>query len=146
MTCDFFASKTDSLAWRNYEWKREQDHHIRGNKETVWWSHKENEKGWVSEVTGFNFCSDVSDNLFFPSNVGGQLWASMEIKASRKETGFSMVTFTRIYRRLFWAIQGVKFFVISEFKYGKAPILIATDVASRGLGQCLFHIIHFYYI
>lgn len=22
-----------------------------------------------------------------------------------------------------------------EFKYGKAPILIATDVASRGLGQ-----------
>lgn len=23
----------------------------------------------------------------------------------------------------------------SEFKYGKAPILIATDVASRGLGQ-----------
>lgn len=26
---------------------------------------------------------------------------------------------------------------ISEFKYGKAPILIATDVASRGLGQYL---------
>lgn len=24
---------------------------------------------------------------------------------------------------------------LSEFKYGKAPILIATDVASRGLGQ-----------
>lgn len=23
----------------------------------------------------------------------------------------------------------------TEFKYGKAPILIATDVASRGLGQ-----------
>lgn len=28
-------------------------------------------------------------------------------------------------------------FVVSEFKYGKAPILIATDVASRGLGQYL---------
>lgn len=28
-------------------------------------------------------------------------------------------------------------FFISEFKYGKAPILIATDVASRGLGQYL---------
>lgn len=27
------------------------------------------------------------------------------------------------------------FFNFSEFKYGKAPILIATDVASRGLGQ-----------
>lgn len=26
------------------------------------------------------------------------------------------------------------FFVSTEFKYGKAPILIATDVASRGLG------------
>ena len=26
-------------------------------------------------------------------------------------------------------------FNFSEFKYGKAPILIATDVASRGLGQ-----------
>lgn len=25
-------------------------------------------------------------------------------------------------------------FCISEFKFGKAPILIATDVASRGLG------------
>lgn len=37
-------------------------------------------------------------------------------------------------------------FVISEFKYGKAPILIATDVASRGLGQYLLRIVHFYYI
>lgn len=25
--------------------------------------------------------------------------------------------------------------VFAEFKFGKAPILIATDVASRGLGQ-----------
>ncbi|KAF3846897.1 hypothetical protein F7725_003975, partial [Dissostichus mawsoni] len=39
----------------------------------------------------------------------GLVWESMEIKASKRETGFSM------------------------FKYGKAPILIATDVASRGL-------------
>lgn len=37
-------------------------------------------------------------------------------------------------------------FVVSEFKYGKAPILIATDVASRGLGQYLFRIVHFDYI
>lgn len=33
-------------------------------------------------------------------------------------------------------LQGlINFFNFSEFKYGKAPILIATDVASRGLGQ-----------
>lgn len=31
------------------------------------------------------------------------------------------------------SIRTVHFF--TEFRYGKAPILIATDVASRGLGQ-----------
>lgn len=28
--------------------------------------------------------------------------------------------------------------VLSEFKAGRSPILIATDVASRGLGMCFF--------
>lgn len=121
MTCEFFASQTDSLAWRNYEWKRKQDHHIRGNKEAVWWSHKENEKGWVSGRTGFNFCWDFSDHLMFPSNVGGQLWASMEIKASRKETGFSMVTLTCIYHRLFWASHGIHFFCYFRVQIWQSP-------------------------
>lgn len=33
------------------------------------------------------------------------------------------------------AAHVLKLFIFLEFKYGKAPILIATDVASRGLGQ-----------
>lgn len=82
------------------------------------------------------FKIDVA-NLTSSIHVGGQLWASMEIKASRKETGFSMVRL-QIYHRLFGALSWLLIpFVISEFKYGKAPILIATDVASRGLGQYL---------
>lgn len=42
----------------------------------------------------------------------------------------------------YWLIKAVQEMTMSEisfsepeFKYGKAPILIATDVASRGLGQ-----------
>ena len=27
--------------------------------------------------------------------------------------------------------------VLNEFRSGKAPILVATDVAARGLGKCL---------
>lgn len=94
----FFVLKTDSLAWRNYEWKRKQDHHICGNKEAVWWSHQANEKGWVSGIIGFNSWASFSNNLTSASHLGGQPWASTEIKASRKETGFSMVTFTHIYQ------------------------------------------------
>lgn len=30
--------------------------------------------------------------------------------------------------------------VLAEFKNGRSPILIATDVASRGLGMCLFQL------
>lgn len=30
--------------------------------------------------------------------------------------------------------------MLSEFKAGRSPILIATDVASRGLGMSLFSI------
>lgn len=40
---------------------------------------------------------------------------------------------TSLFIRIFTQVNGhVSLFV--EFKHGKAPILIATDVASRGLG------------
>lgn len=29
--------------------------------------------------------------------------------------------------------------VLAEFKSGRSPIMLATDVASRGLGECRFH-------
>ena len=35
--------------------------------------------------------------------------------------------------------------VMHEFKSGKAPILIATDVAARGLGIYIFYILHFWF-
>lgn len=34
--------------------------------------------------------------------------------------------------------------VLNEFRNGKSPILVATDVAARGLGK-LNQLIHFYY-
>ncbi|XP_022623150.1 probable ATP-dependent RNA helicase DDX5 isoform X2 [Seriola dumerili] len=50
---------------------------------------------------------------------------------------------TRRMRRDGWPAMGIhgdksqqeRDWVLNEFKYGKAPILIATDVASRGLGR-----------
>uniref|UniRef100_A0A7N8YK81 RNA helicase n=1 Tax=Mastacembelus armatus TaxID=205130 RepID=A0A7N8YK81_9TELE len=50
---------------------------------------------------------------------------------------------TRRMRRDGWPAMGIhgdksqqeRDWVLNEFRYGKAPILIATDVASRGLGQ-----------
>uniref|UniRef100_A0A9J8BEX7 RNA helicase n=1 Tax=Cyprinus carpio carpio TaxID=630221 RepID=A0A9J8BEX7_CYPCA len=52
---------------------------------------------------------------------------------------------TRSMRRDGWPAMGIhgdksqqeRDWVLNEFKYGKAPILIATDVASRGLGLLL---------
>lgn len=85
--------------------------------------------------------------LLLKSNLSvtdGQQWEFMETRASRSGTGSLMVR----YRRSLWRFQQVLMPVetgadadrcfachLSEFRYGKAPILIATDVASRGLGQ-----------
>lgn len=36
--------------------------------------------------------------------------------------------------------QAERDWVLSEFKSGKSPIMMATDVAARGLGTCLIFI------
>lgn len=58
---------------------------------------------------------------------------------------------TRRMRRDGWPAMGIhgdksqqeRDWVLNEFRYGKAPILIATDVASRGLGQYAIEYHHF---
>nr|DBA21875.1 TPA: hypothetical protein GDO54_012992 [Pyxicephalus adspersus] len=60
---------------------------------------------------------------------------------------------TRRLRRDGWPAMGIhgdksqqeRDWVLNEFKHGKSPILIATDVASRGLGQYKSHVrcLHF---
>lgn len=75
-----------------------------------------------------------SDKLLV--STGGLQWESMGIKASRSGTGFSMVSWTEssfsTFPTLYFHAERLP--LPSEFRYGKAPILIATDVASRGLG------------
>lgn len=81
----------------------------------------------------------------FLSTIGGLQWESMETRASRRGTGFLTVRVKILYFKLgrfkdvfrySWSACLLKLIIFfSEFRYGKAPILIATDVASRGLGQ-----------
>lgn len=62
----------------------------------------------------------------------------MAIKVSKKGTGFSMVilnNYSIFNVSSSVCVDGLLCVFLVEFKYGKAPILIATDVASRGLGQ-----------
>ncbi len=79
-------------------------------------------------------------SLDFPVS-GGQQWAFMETRANRKETGCSMVCirFDSLgsLTQCWLIFVNTLFPTSTEFKYGKAPILIATDVASRGLGLFL---------
>lgn len=71
---------------------------------------------------------------------GGQQWEFMETRANKRGTGSLMVGFnnsehTYFIRFLPPADLYKNHILSSEFRYGKAPILIATDVASRGLGE-----------
>lgn len=138
-----FPPKTYSLAWRNYEWKGKQDHHICGNKEAVWWSHQENEKGWVSEII-LSFWTSVTNNPISTISVGGQLWASMEIKASRKETGFSMVMFTHIYHILFWMYSEVQFPFYFRVQIWQSPNPHCHRCCFQGSRSVSYHIVDFY--
>lgn len=69
----------------------------------------------------------------------GLPWESMEIKVSRRETGSWTVRRVRVTFNTRHTVTSLPQIIIPfpfiEFKYGKACILIATDVASRGLGQ-----------
>lgn len=83
----------------------------------------------------------LSSNL---SLSGGQQWEFMETRASRSGTGSLMVRHIATHSKKKKKIVGCSASELNivphppEFRYGKAPILIATDVASRGLGQYMF--------
>lgn len=81
--------------------------------------------------------------------MDGLQWVSMETKASRRETGCLMVLqhndflIDRVHDSLVIRLVPYHFYFLpTEFKFGKAPILIATDVASRGLGMYIFVLLH----
>lgn len=44
----FFFLKVNPADGRDHGWEREQNHHLRGNQETMWWSHTQDETWWVS--------------------------------------------------------------------------------------------------
>ncbi len=83
------------------------------------------ERDWVLNGKFASFCTLSHTNIFIRRNV-------------QKKTNFALI-FTLLIRavQLTGTLKSflILFFIFSEFKYGKAPILIATDVASRGLGQ-----------
>uniref|UniRef100_A0A673JUP6 RNA helicase n=1 Tax=Sinocyclocheilus rhinocerous TaxID=307959 RepID=A0A673JUP6_9TELE len=118
---------------------------IRPDRQTLMWS-----ATWPKEVRQLaeDFLKD-----YVQINVGAlQLSANhniLQIVDKENKTIIFVETkrrcddLTRRMRRDGWPAMGIhgdksqqeRDWVLNEFKYGKAPILIATDVASRGLGM-----------
>lgn len=65
---------------------------------------------------------------------GGRPYASTGIKLSRNVIGCCKVIFLYI----FFIIHSCQIVFFIDFRSGKAPILVATDVAARGLGKSSF--------
>lgn len=46
----FFFMKVNPADGRDHGWERKQNHHLRGDQETMWWSHTQDETWWVSTL------------------------------------------------------------------------------------------------
>lgn len=65
----------------------------------------------------------------------GRLLQFMVIKNS---TSFFLIVALAVLNPHFYSSRRERDWVLGEFKSGRSPILIATDVASRGLGMFSF--------
>ena len=63
-------------------------------------------------------------------------WPALAIHGDKEQFVFLVLTTTRILTM--YSLRRERDWVLSEFKAGRSPILIATDVASRGLGMFSF--------
>jgi len=155
--CVCLRRQTVSADGGDHGREREQNHRLCGDEEALWWSHQEDEAARVRrhcyESTRIHYYqylmawSNSELSLIFTLHcvfccLAGQPCVSMETRASQKEIGYSLVriTVTRWYfpverRRRPRRLPADIVFNPTEFRSGKAPILVATDVASRGLGM-----------
>ena len=71
--------------------------------------------------------------------AGGLLCVSMATNSNKRESGYWEVSPHTMWHHPLTNYSSPPYHTPSpsEFRTGKSPILIATDVASRGLGKCL---------